>query len=341
MKLVITIDVEEDNWGEYRVNECTVANLKQIPKLQHLFDEYGVKPTYLINYPVATDPWSIDMLSDYVSQGKCEIGMHCHPWNTPPYDDGPANYTHNHMLCNLPLELQHLKMAFLHNVICKNFGIVPVSFRAGRWGFGPTVARSLLSLGYRIDTTVTPYKSWTASKGPDFSSYGPEPFMFNAESYSSEDDKGLLLEVPATIGFIQSDFRRSYRLMKLAESQLARKFRLLGVLDRIGLLNKVWLSPELASSDLMIGLSRSMQANNYPCLNMTFHSTSLLAGLSPFVRTKEDEQDFFRRIKAFIVAACQSGLESRTLVEFEADLKISVPEVAEGPRYLCEATKTQ
>jgi hypothetical protein len=224
------------------------------------------------------------------------------------------------MLCNLPEELQHLKLAFLHDVICKNFGIVPVSFRAGRWGFGPTVARSLIRLGYSIDTTVTPYVSWNVFHGPDYSSFGNELFRFSAEGLSHKDEKGALLEVPATVGFIQSNFRFCHFLMKAAENRFAGKLHLIGLLDRIRLLNKVWLSPELADANSMIKLAKRMHKNDYPCVNMTFHSTSLLAGLSPFVRTVEMEKRFFQKIREFLEFVHISGWESQTLAQFEGEL---------------------
>ncbi len=62
MHLTITIDTEEDEWGIYRQAGHTVENIKQIPRLQELFDAYCVKPTYLISYPVATDISSIQVL---------------------------------------------------------------------------------------------------------------------------------------------------------------------------------------------------------------------------------------------------------------------------------------
>jgi len=58
MKLVVTIDTEEDNWGDYSPNGYTLENITYIPELQDLFDEYRVLPTYLVTYSVATDPQS-------------------------------------------------------------------------------------------------------------------------------------------------------------------------------------------------------------------------------------------------------------------------------------------
>lgn len=318
MKLIITIDTEEDNWAAYSTTVNPVENIERIVPLQQLFDEFGVTPTYLVTYPVATNPRSVAILKGILDAGKCEIGMHCHPWNTPPIVAEAKITRHDSMLCNLPEELQYQKLAHLHETIFKNFGIVPVSSRVGRWGFGPGVARSLCRLGCRVDTSVTPFVSWKSYQGPDYSEFGPVVFRFDAEGLSHRNGKGPLLQVPVTVGYLQQNFGMCNRLMRILDHRFAKKIHLLGVLDRFGLLNKVWLSPELANVDAMIKLSKRMKKNNYSCLNMMFHSTSLLGGLSPFVRTKESEREFFKKIRDFLVFTRETGLESQTLAQFEA-----------------------
>ena len=91
--------------------------------------------------------------------------MHCHPWNTPPYEERLNNY--NSMLCNLPATLQFEKLQRLHEAIQNNFEITPIAFRSGRWGFDQEVAKNIVRLGYRIGTSITPYTSWVRD-GPRF-----------------------------------------------------------------------------------------------------------------------------------------------------------------------------
>jgi hypothetical protein len=317
MKLIVTIDTEEDNWASYSTTDNPVENIERIIPLQKLFDEFGVMPTYLISYPVATNLKSVTILKRILEEGKCEIGMHCHPWNTPPFNENKEICEYDTMLCNLPEELQYLKLKFLHEVICNNFGIVPVSFRAGRWGGGPAAARSISRLGYRVDSSVLSYVNWESYHGPDFSSCGPEPFRFYPDDILYKDNKGSLLQVPATVGFLQKNFKVCEWLMKKADTRNCRKFHLTGILSRIGLLNKVWLCPEFADTESMISLTRRMQENNYPCLNMHFHSTSLLAGLSPFVSTVKAEEQFLQKIRVFLRYTRAAGIEPLTLAHFE------------------------
>ena len=104
MKLVITVDTEEDNWGDYRPTGWTLENIARLPALQRLFDDFNAQPTYLITYPVATDENAAAILGELLQAGTCEIGAHCHPWNTPPFEE--PNTTVNTMLCNLDEHLQ-------------------------------------------------------------------------------------------------------------------------------------------------------------------------------------------------------------------------------------------
>jgi hypothetical protein len=316
MKLIITIDTEEDNWARYSATENTVNNIERIIQLQRLFDKFKVTPTYLISFPVATNKRSVQILKRIHGEGKCEIGMHCHPWNTPPLKLKERIIEHDTMLCNLPEEIQFQKLSLLHEVICENFGVNPVSFRAGRYGFGPGVGRSLSRLAYRVDSSVTPYVSWAGYQGPDYTNFGPEPFRFCDRGLLPKNSMGALLQVPVTIGFLQANFNLCNWLTKIVDKPVIRKTRLKGIMDRIGVLNKVWLSPELSDTNSMIKLAKRMEKNKFPCLNMTFHSTSLIKGMSPFVRSEEEEVKFYKKIEDFLIYAQNSKFEPITLSKF-------------------------
>jgi hypothetical protein len=56
-------------------------------------------------------------------------------------------------------------MENLHKAFVARFGVTPVSFRAGRWAFGPAVARSIQDLGYRVDSSVIPLVDWSVYEG--------------------------------------------------------------------------------------------------------------------------------------------------------------------------------
>lgn len=313
MKFVVTIDTEEDNWARYSATDNPVLNIEEIVRLQELFDYFDVRPTYLVTHPVSTNRRSVAILRKILDQGRCEIGMHCHPWNTPPFDGKKDISESDTMLSNLDEDTVHAKLSVLHDAIQKSFSIQPVSFRAGRWGFGPSVALSLCRLGYRTDTSVTPFIDWRAYNGPDYSGFGPEIFRFDSKGYDQRNENGDLLEVPATVGFLQPNFRWCQKAYYFLMRPLISKLHIAGILERFRLLNKVWLSPENTSWWDMKMLCRRMLKNNATHINMTFHSTSLKPGLSPFCQSKLDSQQLFLKIKKFVEFARDSGWESQTL----------------------------
>lgn len=307
MRLIITIDTEEDNWGSYSPTEYSLENIEKIPILQNLFDKFNIKPTYLITYPVATDDRSISILQGILREGKCEIGTHCHPWNTPPFKE--ESNERNSMLCNLSADLQFGKLTVLHKAIMENFGIQPITFRAGRWGYNMEVAKNLSRLGYKIDTSITPYTDWANYQGPDFSNISPRPFKFSVENIFNGSSNGQMIEVPATIGFTQQNFELCSYILRIFSKRPIARLKIVGILNKLNLLNKVWLSPENSDSKNMIKLTKCMLEKGYNLLNMIFHSSTLKAGLTPFVRTKDDEKRFLGDIKEFLIFARDAGIE--------------------------------
>ncbi|MFQ5454189.1 MAG: hypothetical protein ACE5D6_08390 [Candidatus Zixiibacteriota bacterium] len=313
MRLIITIDTEEDEWYGYGLDSYSVTNIDKIIELQELFDEYRVKPTYLITYPVAANERSIKILKKIEDEKKCEIGSHCHPWSTPPYEEefNPVNS----MLCNLSEELQFKKMKVLHETIKKNFGIEPVSFRCGRWGYNSDVARNLYKLGYKVDSSISAYTDWSLYHGPDTSYVSPKPFRFNTNNIFEESANGHMLQVPATVGFLQKNYSLSNTVLQMLKNSPVNRLRLIGILYKLNILNKVELTPELYDSDQMIKLTKRMAQNNYKIVNMHFHSSTLEGGLTPFVKDKDDEKRFLNIIREYLKFTRDAGIESITLSE--------------------------
>lgn len=312
MYLVVTIDTEEDNWGDLTRSSFSVNNLSRIPRLQEMFMNRGVRPTYLISYPIATSAIGIEMLGKYQEDGVCEVGTHPHPWNTPPLEE-ERTPIHSY-ICNLPSLLQYKKIKHLTETIESNFGRRPTSYRSGRWGFNEEVARNLLRLRYEVDTSIFPVWDW--SPGPDFTSFSHEPFLYAMQSESAVS--GTLLEVPATVDFLQT--RRA-----LASSAFQTMMRVplggrvVGGLRRLGVLNHVCLSPEVSNGADMSKLTITLAERGARVINMFFHSPSLLEGCTPFVRTPADAEAFVARIDRFLVLAQQAGFKPVTISELTGD----------------------
>src|SRR5665213_1187124 len=302
-RFFITIDTEEDDWGEYRSSGFSVANIEIIPRLQTLFERYGAVPTYLITYPVVTSATARSVFLEILARNRCEIGAHCHPWNTPPFEE--EINARNSMICNLPYSTVIKKVTVLKSTIAESLGVTPRCFRSGRWGFGPNVAAAIYELGFRIDTSVTPFVDWTEYAGPDYREAPFLSYQFNPPAIQSAAPNGRLLEVPPTIGFLQTNYELCRRVIKWR--RLASRLRLMGALEKFGLLNLRWLSPELSSGDEMVALAKTALSARATHLNMTFHSTSLLPGKSPYVSTQAALESFLGNIETMLKFAANEG----------------------------------
>ena len=78
--LTITIDVEPDCSPDWRYsNPLTFNGIREGigNRLQPLFNQYGIVPTYLINNVALEDPQSIEVFKNL--PGKFELGTHLHP----------------------------------------------------------------------------------------------------------------------------------------------------------------------------------------------------------------------------------------------------------------------
>lgn len=323
MIVVVTIDTEEDNWDTFRVEGATVRNVENLPLLQEVFDRYGARPTYLVNHAPLVNAASVEVLAELAARGGVEIGAHCHPWNTPP--DARAGADHS-MMCNLPVELNRAKIREITRRVREELGVESAAFRSGRWGFGPTVAEALAAEGYRVDCSVSPFMDWSKLGGPDYGMVPNQPYRFDPEAPLVPNPDGLMLELPTTVGFLRGHQGRRQRLRRWLERGRLAGYRMVGILDRGGLLTRRWLSPEHASSQEMIRLADHLRRQGRDFLSLTFHSGNMLPGATPFVRTEADRERFLGRCAEFLAFLDSEGYTFATVSEAAEALSTTVPE---------------
>lgn len=287
--LVVVVDTEEEfDWDAPFSRQATgVTAMRHIDRAQRLCDAAGVVPTYVIDYPVATQTAGYEALADWARAGRCAIGAHLHPWVTPPYDEpvtGPNSFT-----CNLPPALQRAKLTELCAAITANTGVTPTVFKAGRYGVGPALVDAFADTGITTDVSVNPCMDFTAEAGPDFTGFDSSPFWI--------DRARGLLEVPCTQGFVGWARARGLRLRRAAESLKA--LRAPGILARAGAVNRVMLSPEGNTFDEMRALTRALAADGLTLFSLTFHSPSVVPGHTPYVRSEADLHGFLSCLERF------------------------------------------
>jgi hypothetical protein len=278
--LLLVVDTEEEfDWSAPFARENVgVTAATEIGRLQRIAESFALKPTYVVDFPIAATPRSASIFAEIAARGACQIGAHLHPWVTPPFEEPlvPAMS----FGCNLGSSLERAKIGALTESIVTGMGVVPMIYKAGRYGFGPTTAQALEALDYRVDTSVIPHLDFSPERGPSFSGFQPGPATFGRTR--------TLLELPCTTGFIGAARKAGEPLHRAASSPWLRPVRAVGALGRLGVLNRVMLSPEGNSLDELCALTRALHGDGLRTFVLTLHSPSLKPGCTPYVRTAAD-----------------------------------------------------
>lgn len=284
---MITIDTEGDNLWEYKIGDpVETKNARALPRFQKLCDKFGFKPVYLTNYEMAQDPFYVEFAKAAQDEGRCEVGMHLHAWNNPPYFELPAAEKGLPYLIEYPESVMREKIREMDNLLTEKFGMKPVTHRAGRWAMNQTYFDLLIENGYKVDCSVTPHIDWRTSVGLTQNSCGSDyrDMQEWPSVVASSDGMGTIMEVPVTVGF--DHHFRTKRVLKhprkiLEEMKLALKGRL------------VWIRPNGKNLKQMLRYVAKMAKSDFPYLMFMIHSSELMAGGSPTFRTKESIEKLY------------------------------------------------
>jgi peptidoglycan/xylan/chitin deacetylase (PgdA/CDA1 family) len=311
MNLLVGIDTEGDNqWDAAARANQQFTNIYALPRLHALFAKHGVRPTYVITYPVARDAQSADVLRRLVAQGDCEIGAHHHAWETPPCTaDDVKRHPYASML---PLRQFEAQLTSLTDAIEYAVGRRPVSYRSGRFGFSAAHVSGLERLGYLIESSVAPLFSEVHKGGPDFVDAPLTPYFLAYDSATAPGTSGVL-EIPVSAALNH----RLPRMLQHAYARAPRPYTTRRVLRALRLLRLRWLRPSYSSLDDMIALARDLARAGEPVLNLLFHSSEAIVGGSPYNRTQRELDAFCDRLDRFLAFATRElGAVPATFAEF-------------------------
>lgn len=317
--LTAIIDTEADfDWyGPFSRDDHGTASIRHQRRTQELFDRYGVKPTYLIDYPIATDPAACRVLEGFLDENRADVGIQLHPWTNPPFDELLS--ARNSYPSNLSKDLQHAKIEALIDVVRKNLGVEPRVFKAGRYGFNDDTAELLETLGLDIDTSVVPFTDFRPVRGPNFSDVPHRPFWFGR--------KRPLLELPVTrnlCGLLGQHLGPA--LLPAIQSRLGTACHLPGLFARSGLLDRLTLTPEGMALDELKRLTTTLVERDERIFSFVFHSPSVASGNTPYVRNEADLQAFLTRIDRYLqFFTTDLGGEGRSAVQLYDQLLADHP----------------
>lgn len=275
-RFVLTVDTEEEfDWSKpIERSGHTVHTIARLARFQEFCEGQGICPIYLVDFPIATSPAAAEILRPAVAAGRAEVGVQLHPWVSPPHNETVNE--HNSFAGNLPAELEREKFTRLREAIATAFGAPPLIYRAGRYGVGPNTAQILADGGIAIDTSIRPHFDYSFADGPDFMGLPLTPWWVDADR--------RLMELPLTTVY-------SGLLREIGDWLYPRLWRappLRGVLSRLGLLERIPLTPEgVTLEEALRGVDIALDMQ-LPVLVFSFHSPSLAPGYTPYVRTLDD-----------------------------------------------------
>lgn len=325
MKFILTIDTEGDNqWDHGR--EVTVENIKFVPRFQELCNKYHVKPTYLVTSEICEDKFSQEILTGYQLNGDAEIGAHLHSWTTPPFlnEAGYRYNDENHAFASeLPGNILIEKIKNLTGQIENSFGKRPFSFRSGRYGFDKNVAKVLADHSYVVDSSVTPYTSWSplhgipgGAGGPDFVDKAPFPYTY-------EFAENSLTEIPVTILPTKFPLNRNSKLTVKYFRNVNNNLILRGIRKAIFSDQPVWLRPLPSMSiSLFNDLLEEALKLKLPYIVMMFHSSELMPGCSIYRPDQASIEKLYILLESFFDLLNVKKVDSLTLTEAAKSFKI-------------------
>lgn len=285
--LYVVVDTEaEFDWTKpFDRTSTEVTSICQQVLAQEIFDVHGVRPVYLIDYAVASQPAGYEPLRRILDRHGCVIGAHLHPWINPPHREEISEYTS--FAGNLPPDLEYCKLRMLTEMIEQNLGIQPLFFKAGRYGLGPSTVGALRRLGFKVDFSIMPLADMRSKGGPDF--------RF-AQACPYRTGEGDILFLPMTRGQVGALAPLPPRLHTALHSRPGLRARLPGILSRANLLNTVTLTPEGMTAGEQIALLQAMVDRGHRTFVLHYHSPSL-GMFTPYVQNRADLEAFLENIR--------------------------------------------
>ncbi len=297
---IITVDTEGDNlWIHRNEGMASTENAKFLEPFQMLCDRFSFPPVYLTNYEMANCDTYVSKAKLWQAAGLCEVGIHIHAWNNPPFFELQGDSKGNAYLIEYPTEVMKAKFKMTYDLITHNFGVAPVSHRAGRWTMDERYFNILTEFGILVDCSYTPGINWNGNSGhrlpgSNYTKISPFPCHING-----------ILEVPMTI-------RRQRRLSKTYSIRTNIRNLIKG--------KDIWLRPAISDSAEMRGLIDSVmkesQFREYQYVELMLHSSELMPGGSPYFKTQKDINILYKTLEEVFGHLKSCGFVGMTLKDY-------------------------
>jgi hypothetical protein len=290
----VTVDTEEEwDWNSgYPTGAASLKNISRLSDFHAICEQTATAVVYFTNHAVLSDPASRAIIQHLAQKPNTEIGLHIHPWNTPPLAPTSTVPMRDSYLHNLPWDVQKAKLDSTLQAF-RDSGLSPTSYRGGRYSTSTQIQNYLLERGLWVDCSVLPGTTWPDDGAPDYRqrNMSPRRLLIN------EDPAKPIWELPLTFGNTSIDQDRGAKWLQAADSWLGRALRLTGILDRLNIVSRCWLNFENPLGERMLRFLNVLRTHRPPFISFTLHSSSLLAGGSPYNRDEASAKRMLGRLK--------------------------------------------
>lgn len=301
-KLIVTVDTEGDNlWAWHEGGIIRTANAVFIPRFQELCERYGLIPTYLTNYEMAMDNGWVVYGRKKQQQGKCEIGLHIHAWNSPPIYPLNNIYGGNSYITEYPEDIIYTKIDTLKKILIDRFECDVKAARSGRWATNESYFKVLSKVGIIVDCSITP--------AIDFSNI-PGCSIDKGSNYTKA------LKTPSLIYPDVIEIPMTTRLVKWnAEGTLKHRIKSLLLGDIM------WLRPFKLSKTYLKTITDTVNKEGTEYMEFMIHSSELMPGGSPFVRNIEEVEQLYGIMDWFFKYISDLGFVGSGLTKYAEKIR--------------------
>ena len=283
--LYVTVDTEIDadvHWVK-GCPESFSSVMQGIPYiLRPIWNRNKINPIYFISPEVLDNPECCKILRNEIQMGAL-IGAHLHAEYIDPYKRMPCQGEYQGFPCiDYPTEIERKKLENLRKLIIERLGVIPVWYRAARFGADQDTMLILSELGFLYDSSYTPHINWENKGGPDHSKVPNGSYQITIPGRNDS-----ITEYPVTIG--------------------GKRWGLIGKLLPDNWMFYKWLRPTHMTYTEQKKLIRSMRKNNIKDIVMMFHSMEVMINKSLYVRNKEMQKYFLWRLEKTLQYANRIG----------------------------------
>ncbi|MDQ2801904.1 MAG: hypothetical protein M3Y41_04140, partial [Pseudomonadota bacterium] len=265
--VVVDAEAERDAAEPFDQSLAGVGAMAAQEQAQAVFDTFGLRPIYALDYAVASQAEGYEPLRGILDRHACAVGARLRPWINPPFEDAAPDRAPSDE--DLAAAMEERKLRALVGAIQENLRVSPLFFKAGRHGYGPRTMETLARLGFAV--------------------------AFNVPSAADPAAESSIASVPMTRAQLGPPWA------PLPPRLLARP-----LLARLGLANTVALTPEGVTAGEQVRLIRSLVARGHRIFTLHYHGPSLAPSSAPssapgstrHARTGTEAQAVLQRIEA-------------------------------------------